>query len=105
MPTAKIILWVYAILMLGGGIMGFMKAGSKISLIAGLISGLLVIIGLIISNTNAQLGIGIVAATSALLCISFLMRLLKTQSFMPSGMLLVLSVVALSVSVIHLIQK
>jgi len=35
---AKIVLVVYGVLMLGGGFMGYVKAGSKMSLIMGAVS-------------------------------------------------------------------
>ena len=33
--TARVVLFIYALLLAGGGVMGFLKAGSKPSLIAG----------------------------------------------------------------------
>ncbi len=41
MLTTIIMVWVYAALVLAGGMIGYAKAGSKPSLISGLVFGLL----------------------------------------------------------------
>lgn len=101
----KIILAIYGTLMLGGGYMGYAKAGSKMSLIMGIVSGIVIFIGLFLTKSNAQLGYGVIGAMSALLVVTFTMRLIKTGSFMPSGMLVILSVIAVIVSVKQLMGK
>jgi uncharacterized membrane protein (UPF0136 family) len=92
--TATIILNIYGVLLLVGGVMGYVKAKSSMSLIMGLLTGVLVLVGVYLSHQNAKLGFGITTATSLLLIGVFLMRFMKTKAFMPSGMLLLLSLVA-----------
>ena len=104
MSTDRIILIIYGLLLLAGGFMG-LKSGSKISLIAGTASGILVLLGVYLSTSNAKLGYGLLTTTGGLLVIVFLMRLLKTAKFMPSGMLLALSAAAAVLSLMKLIQK
>ena len=60
-------------------------------LIAGIISGILIFIGVYLLGSNAKTGMMLVTAVSGMLTIVFLMRLWKTHAFMPSGMLLLLS--------------
>ena len=72
-----------------------MKAGSKVSLIMGSISGLLTLLALYAVNPT---GYRWVAVISGILCVVFIIRLIKTQNFMPSGALLVLSLIALIIS-------
>jgi len=103
MLTAKVFLWVYAILMLGGGYMGYKKSGSKMSLIMGSVSCLVISIGLQINKTNATAGFTLITLMIVLLTGTFTTRLIKTKKFMPSGMLLALSVLALIVSIKQLI--
>ncbi len=91
MSTLKIVLWIYGILMLGGGVMGYVKAQSKPSLIMGIISGILIFVGVYLLGSNIKAGMMLVTTVSSLLTIVFLMRLLKTHAFMPAGMLLLLS--------------
>ena len=95
MSAFKIILFIYGILMLGGGVMGYVKAHSKPSLIMGIISGILIFIGVYLLGSNLKIGMMLVTAVSAMLTGVFLLRLLKTHSFMPAGMLLLLSAAVL----------
>ncbi len=95
MPLAKLLLTAYGVLLILGGFMGF-KAGSKVSLIMGSLSGILTLLSLyFITSPNSY---RFVAVISGLLCVVFIIRLIKTHHFMPSGALLILSLLALSVS-------
>ena len=105
MSASKIFLAVYGVLMLLGGYMGYIKAGSKISLISGILSGILIFVGIYLSASNHQLGLGIIAATSGVLILTFAIRFMKTKSFMPSGMLIILSLIALGIALRELLKK
>jgi uncharacterized membrane protein (UPF0136 family) len=94
MTVVQITLLVYAALMLVGGIIGFKKAGSRPSLIAGSVSGALLLGIWWLSRSDASLAAWCGAGLSVLLALSFTMRLKKTGKFMPSGGLLILSLVA-----------
>lgn len=102
--AAKVIFLIYGIFLLVGAFMG-LKAGSKISLIAGLASATFVFAGIILLGSNAKLGYGILTGTSGLLTIVFLIRFIKTGAFMPSGMILAFSIVMLVIGFIQLIQR
>ncbi len=82
----KIIVTGFGIFMLLGGFFGW-KAGSKVSLIAGLTSGALVLSAYYssLAEKNKFLALAVLAGV---LAVTFLMRYLKTQKVMPSGMLL-----------------
>ena len=105
MSAVKILLAMYGILMVMGGYLGYVKAGSKVSLMTGAIAGVLVLIGIYLSRSNPALGFQIIAAVSGLLTIVFIIRLIKTHTFMPSGMLFTLSLIAFIVSLRQFIQK
>ena len=85
---------IYGALMLAGGIFGFVKAGSKASLILGIISGVLIFAGVALLGPAHTTGRAILAFTSFILSGVFGIRLFKTRKFVPSGMLLVLSLIA-----------
>jgi len=102
---ANIILAVYGVLMLGGGFMGYIKAGSKMSLIMGVVSATIIFFGLYLSRSNAQTGYGLISAASAVLVVTFVIRLVKTGSFMPSGMLVIFSVIAVIISIKQIMGK
>lgn len=81
----------YGILTLIGGIMGYVKAKSQASLISGLVSGLLLIFAGSAQLMGQSWGLTLAAAISAVLAIVFIVRLVKTQKFMPAGMLILAS--------------
>jgi uncharacterized membrane protein (UPF0136 family) len=100
----KVYLLIYGLLLLGGAYGGW-KAGSKVSLMMGLVSGVAILLSLAISMQNSSLGYGLCTGISGLLTIVFIIRLLKTHQLMPSGMLLAISVLALIVSAKALLEK
>ena len=87
-------LGVYALLLIAGGLVGYLKAGSRPSLIAGGVSGVLALLALAQSFQSPVWAFreGVVLAVA--LALVFGMRLRKTGKFMPSGMLLAVSGVA-----------
>ena len=52
MPWLNAVLYVYAALVLGGGVMGYVKAGSTMSLVMSGIAAAVVVIGVIVSKSN-----------------------------------------------------
>ena len=87
----ELILWIYIVLLLAGGVFGFLKAGSKPSLIASSVFAAALAL--------VNLKILVVAhLTDILLCVLivvFAMRLAKTKKFMPAGLMIVLTGVTL----------
>jgi uncharacterized membrane protein (UPF0136 family) len=82
-----------ASLMVLGGVFAFIKAKSKISLIAAIVSSVLLDCCFAFSLSFPV--VGIIAAFAVICCldIMFVIRLVKTKSFMPSGMLLTLCII------------
>ena len=88
---ANAIIWVYIVLLIIGGLMGFLKAGSKVSLIMSLIFAVaLALFATRIINWTPGPDILL-----ALLLIVFGMRYVKTKKFMPSGLMIVLTIAIL----------
>lgn len=90
--TPELILWIYIVLLVIGGVIGFVKAKSKPSLIASSIFAVaLALVNLRIINVNhlADILLG-------LLIIVFAMRYAKTKKFMPAGLMIILTVSALA---------
>jgi len=87
----------YGVLLLSGAYFG-MKAGSRISLIMGIVSGLLTFIGLLIYHNSPQTGRMFLIVLSLALSVVFAKRLISTKKFMPSGMLCVVSLLAVLAS-------
>ena len=94
MNLGPVVLLVFGIVMILGGLMGH-RAGSKASLISGSLSGLVLLGAWFVSRDQLAVGLWIGVGVSALLSAVFGMRLAKTGKLMPAGGLLVVSVVAL----------
>ena len=95
MSTALIIALIYGILAMVGGIIGYRKAGSLPSLISGIISGILLLIGAVRAAQGIASGLWVVKIVSLILVIVFVMRLVKTKKFMPAGLMVIGGVVTL----------
>jgi uncharacterized membrane protein (UPF0136 family) len=95
---------IYAILLAVGGIIGYTKAGSKPSLIAGLASALAATIALVLSFQNISWGMILGALVAALLAVFFGRRyVVTTRKFMPAGLLAVVSVLVLATTILVLV--
>lgn len=92
----------YGLLALVGGWMGYQKAKSKISLISGGVSGLLLIIGGTLALNGVSGGLILSALISALLVLVFAIRLAKTKKIMPAGLMIIAGLIALGVIVYQL---
>jgi len=90
------VLWIYIVLLLAGGLIGFLKAGSKVSLIASAVAAAALILTAIPGLLGKGLAGGLADAIMAALLIVFAIRLTKTRKFMPSGLMLVITVLALA---------
>jgi len=86
----NIILITYGLFLILGGFLG-LKKGSKISLIMGLSSGVLVLLGAWLLTITPKAAWIFLTCLNVLLSISFISRLIKTRKFMPSGMLLIIT--------------
>src|SRR5437867_5054414 len=93
----QIATWVllgYAVLMLVGGVIGYRTAASRPSLIAGVLSAAVLLGAYAWSLSNPSRGFLLAAVVAVLLAANFGLRLAKTGNFMPSGMLLIVSLAA-----------
>lgn len=85
------VLAVYAFLLGVGGVMGFVKAGSRPSLIAGLISAALAVGCLILMVPDPALGRNLGMLLALLLGVFFGYRYAVRPKFMPSGLMAIIS--------------
>jgi uncharacterized membrane protein (UPF0136 family) len=96
--VGQITLGIYALLLAAGGAIGYLKAGSRASLIAGSISAVAAVTALGLSVANYKLGVPLGLILSIALFLLFGYRYaVKTRKFMPSGLLAVASLVVLAV--------
>jgi len=93
---ASTVLWVYIVLLLVGGLMGFLKAGSKVSLISSSVFAAVLVLTAVPGVFERKFALGLSNVLLATLLVVFAIRLAKTKKFMPSGMMLVLTILALA---------
>lgn len=86
------VLWIYIVLLVAGGLVGFFKGKSKASLIASCSFAAVLIlcaIGVIFQRYVADIVL-------AVLLVFFAHRLTKSKKFMPNGLMVVLTLAALA---------
>ena len=87
MSLGLIIALIYGILAIVGGIIGYLTARSKPSLISGIVSGLLLLIGVLRAAQGIASGLWVVKIVTLVLVVVFIIRLIKTKKFMPAGLM------------------
>ncbi len=93
---ANTILWIYIILLLVGGMIGFFKAGSKVSLMTSAVAAAVLVVAAIPSLFDLRVRQGLADVIMAVLLVVFAFRLTKTKKFMPSGLMLAITIAALA---------
>lgn len=100
--VAQALLAVYAGLLAVGGVIGYRKAGSRPSLIAGLASA--AVVGIALGLTFATpAGFVLGAILAAALVILFSVRYAKGRKFMPAGLLGLISFAVLAFLVAYIL--
>ena len=90
----NIVFWTYVALLLVGGLIGFFK-GSKVSLITSAVAAALLILARLPGVFYPSFGRAMAEVIMAVLLIVFAIRLAKTKKFIPSGLLLVVTLAVL----------
>lgn len=101
----KIYFIIFGLLAIVGGVIGFVKAGSTASIIAGSVSGIALIVAAYLLPGNLVLGLAIAGLVSILLAGRFIPAFLKTGQVMPAGLMSVLSVIGLILAIVAWIKK
>jgi uncharacterized membrane protein (UPF0136 family) len=99
--VGQVTLGIYGVLLAVGGLIGYFKAGSRPSLIAGLLSAVAAFVALGLSIGQSQLGAPLGVLLGIVLFLLFGYRYaVKTGKFMPSGLLAVISLIVLGVMIL-----
>jgi uncharacterized membrane protein (UPF0136 family) len=91
------IVCLYGLLLLIGGMIGYLKAGSMASLIMGGAFALLTIASALAIGKNYKLGYYSALILSVILTLFFTFRFVKSENFMPSGLMAALSLIVIMV--------
>jgi uncharacterized membrane protein (UPF0136 family) len=103
--AAKVYFIVFGILTIAGGILGYVKAGSVISVIAGSISGILLLLAAWLMPDYQAAGLIVALVISVLLAGQFVPKFFSTHKVMPEGLMSVLSVLGIVVAVAAWLRK
>src|SRR5882757_6281504 len=90
------VLWVYIVLLLVGGLIGFFKGKSKASLITSVVFAAVLILTTLRGILDASFALKLANGTLVVLMLVFALRLAKTRKFMPSGLILTATVAVLA---------
>ncbi len=102
---AKIYFIIFGVLTIVGGIVGFVKANSTASIIAGSITGLLLIGAALLLPNHVVAGLAIAGATSLLLAGRFIPNFIRTGKVMPAGMMSVLSAIGIVMAIVAWMKR
>ena len=105
LEPAKIYFLIFGVLTIAGGIMGYVKARSVVSVIAGTTTGILLIVAGLVLPDHRELGLVLALLTSAILAAQFIPRALRTRRFMPGGMMSILSVIGIVMAIAAWVGK
>jgi len=96
--VGHITLAVYALLLAVGGVIGFVRARSRPSLVAGLASAVAALVALYFSTLRSPFGFPLGMALALVLFVFFGYRYaLRAHKFMPSGLMAVVSLIVVGV--------
>jgi uncharacterized membrane protein (UPF0136 family) len=87
--------FTYGILSIIGGIIGYLQARSKVSLISGSISGIMLVFAAILQLQGQGWALIFAAIITAVLVAVFAYRLKNTRKFMPAGLMTILGMITL----------
>jgi uncharacterized membrane protein (UPF0136 family) len=95
----RIYFLVFGIITIAGGVIGYIKAGSVVSVVAGAITGILLVVAAFIIPMHRELGLGLAILVSAVLAGQFIPRVFRTRRLVPAGIMSVLSVIGIIVAI------
>jgi len=102
---ARIYFVIFALLTIVGGVIGYVKAGSTISMVSGSIAGIVLLIAAWLMPGNSVLGLVLALIISIALAGRFVPAFIKTGHLMPAGLMSILSVIGIIVAVVTWMKK
>ncbi len=105
MEGAKIYFLVFGVLTIAGGIVGYVKAGSVASIIAGSITGVLLLVAAFLLPEHRAIGLATAFIISLLLAAQFAPKFIRTGRIMPAGMMSILSVIGVIAAIVAWVKK
>src|SRR5205823_14430114 len=105
MTATKVYFLIFGALTIIGGVIGYVKAGSLPSIIAGSITGVLLLVAGALLPEHRAIGLATGLVISLLLAAQFVPKFIRTGKAMPAGMMSLLSVIGIVVALVAWIKK
>jgi uncharacterized membrane protein (UPF0136 family) len=105
MEAAKIYFIIFGVLTIAGGVVGYVKAGSVASIIAGSVTGVLLLVAAFLLPEHHAIGLATAFIVSLLLAAQFVPKFIRTGRIMPPGTMSVLSVIGIIVAIVAWVKK
>ena len=105
MEAAKIYFILFGVLTIAGGVVGYVKAGSMASIIAGSITGVLLLVAGFVLPEHRAIGLATALIISLLLAAQFVPKFIRTGRVMPAGTMSILSVIGVVMAIVAWVKK
>jgi len=105
MEATKVYFLIFGALTIIGGVIGYVKAASLPSLIAGSITGVLLLVAGALLPEYRAIGLATGLVISLLLAAQFIPKFFRTRKVMPAGLMSILSVIGIIVALFAWTQK
>jgi uncharacterized membrane protein (UPF0136 family) len=102
---AKIYFIIFGILTIVGGVIGYVKAGSTASIVAGAISGIALLVAAFLLPGNVAAGLILAGIVSVALAGRFIPAFMQTGKVMPAGLMAVLSAIGVIMAIVAWIKR
>jgi uncharacterized membrane protein (UPF0136 family) len=100
MYPVKLYFIIFGALTIIGGVIGYVRAGSLPSVIAGSITGVLLLIAGSLLPQHRAVGLTTALIISLVLAAQFVPKFFRTGRMMPAGLMSILSVIGLTVAIV-----
>ena len=105
MDATRLYFLIFGALTIIGGIVGYAKAQSVASIVAGTITGVLLLVAGWVLPEHRAAGLITALIVSLVLAAQFVPKLIRTGKVMPAGVMSILSVIGLIVALVAWFKK
>jgi uncharacterized membrane protein (UPF0136 family) len=105
MDATRLYFLIFGALTIIGGVIGYVKAQSVPSIVAGTITGILLLVAGWILPTNRTAGLVTALIVSLLLAAQFIPKFFRTGKVMPAGLMSILSAIGIVVAIVAWLKK
>jgi uncharacterized membrane protein (UPF0136 family) len=105
LKTLASIIGIYGLITIAGGLIGFFIAGSTASIVMGSLFGFLLVISALAIMKEIVFGLYAASLLTLILTGFFIYRYIATAKWMPSGLMMIISLVVFIITVLTYIVK